>query len=226
MSRIIPAVIALIAISVMGCTPSLPRWKQDAAVILETIRLGGADQAFPAEYQSALDAFRQGEALLQEDEVAGSDEYFRLAWLKGTLLEKSSALEKSRRAEKASRRTREEQHKQERQQTIMEDQRRALLERRATAEIQSKLGKPRTQKERILPLPTFHTVKRGETLPQIAAQADVYNDYRLWPLLYRSNRDQISDPKHILPGQILRIKRNFNREEMTEARHYAQEKPI
>ncbi len=226
MYRIIPAVIALIAISLMGCTPSLPRWKQDAAVVLETNRLEGADLAFSAEYQSAPDAFRQGEALLQEDKVADSDDYFRLAWLKGTLLEKSFALEKMRRAEEKSRRTRGDQQELKRQQTIMEEQRRALLERRATAEIQSKLDKPKTQKERMLPLPMFHTVKRGETLPQIAAQADVYNDYRLWPLLYRSNRDQISDPKHIWPGQILRIKRNFNREEMTEARHYAQEKPI
>lgn len=224
MSRIVPAVIALIVISVTGCAPSLPRWKQDAAVILETNRHGGAEQAFPAEYRSALDAFRQGEALLQENEVASADAYFRLAWIKGNLLEKNSAVVKIRRAEEAIRRTREEKQELERQQTVMEEHRRALLERRVAAETQCKPGKAKPQKERILP--AFHTVKRGETLPQIVAQADVYNDYRLWPLLYRSNRDQIRDPKHIWPGQILRIPRNFSREEMAEARRYAQEKPI
>jgi nucleoid-associated protein YgaU len=67
---------------------------------------------------------------------------------------------------------------------------------------------------------------RGETLPQIAAQSDVYNDLTVWPLLYRANRDQIRDPGHIWPGQVLRIPRNLSREEIAEARRYSQDKPL
>jgi nucleoid-associated protein YgaU len=66
----------------------------------------------------------------------------------------------------------------------------------------------------------------GETLPLIAAQPEVYGDATLWPLLYRANRDQIRDPRHLWPGQVLRIPRTFSREDLTEARRFAQDKQL
>jgi nucleoid-associated protein YgaU len=76
------------------------------------------------------------------------------------------------------------------------------------------------------PLPVAHTVKRGETLPSISGLAEVYNNPGLWPLLYKSNRDQISDPDHISPGQVLRIPRRVSREENSEALRLSLGKPI
>jgi len=75
-------------------------------------------------------------------------------------------------------------------------------------------------------LSASHTVKRGETLPSIAALSEVYNDSGLWPLLYRSNRDQIRDPGKISPGQVLRIPRNVSREEISEAVRFSRWKPL
>ena len=50
-----------------------------------------------------------------------------------------------------------------------------------------------------------HVVEPGETLWSIAAEADVYADPYLWPVIYRQNRDQIVDPAQIYPDQTLVI---------------------
>ena len=50
-----------------------------------------------------------------------------------------------------------------------------------------------------------HTVESGESLWSIAGQADVYADPYLWPVIYKFNRDQIKDPGHIYPNQVLQI---------------------
>ena len=50
-----------------------------------------------------------------------------------------------------------------------------------------------------------HVVERSETLWSISAKRDVYADPYLWPVIYKSNRDQIQDPGLIYPGQRLQI---------------------
>lgn len=225
MSRIYLAIAALLVTALSGCAPTPPRWRQDALIVLDAARLEGSDKAFPAEYGSAQDAFNRGEAFLREHEVENAETYYHFASLKGQLLEQNFAADKVRRAEEARRRIQEERREAERQRALLDEQRRVAQEKLIAAEAKTKVEKPRQQpKER--PLPSHHTVKRGETLPQIAAMSDVYNDYQLWPLLYRANRDQISDPRHIWPGQVLRIPRNLSRDEIGEARRYALEKPI
>jgi len=224
MFRRLWAIAALCFVTASGCVASPPRWRQEARIELDAARLGGADKTFPDEYGSARQMFQQGETLLQEDEVQDAEECFRLAWLKGKLLEQNFAAEKVRLAEETRRKIQAEKLEMERQRALVEEQRRAARENAEVAEGKSRVERVNPPKER--PLPTYHTVKRGETLPQIAAQSDVYNDYRLWPLLYRANRDQIRDPRHIWPGQVLRIPRNLSREELSEARRYAQEKPL
>ena len=64
-------------------------------------------------------------------------------------------------------------------------------------------------KEAPVQLPSTYTVRRGETLPQIAGRVEIYNDASLWPLIYRANRDQIRDPKRLWPGQVLTIPRRY-----------------
>ena len=48
-----------------------------------------------------------------------------------------------------------------------------------------------------------HVVQPGESLWEIAARLS--GNPRLWPALYRANRDQIKDPSRLYPGQSLRI---------------------
>ena len=49
----------------------------------------------------------------------------------------------------------------------------------------------------------LHEVQPGESLAVIAGRE--LGDPRLWPVLYRANRDRIKDPTRIYPGQRISI---------------------
>ncbi len=63
-----------------------------------------------------------------------------------------------------------------------------------------------------------HVVEPGDSLWSIAAQADVYADPYLWPVIYRFNRDQIVDPAQIYPEQTLVIPIALDAETKARAR--------
>jgi nucleoid-associated protein YgaU len=50
---------------------------------------------------------------------------------------------------------------------------------------------------------TSYTVVRGDTLSLLARR--FYGDALLWPTIYAANRDILSDPNRIYPGQVLKI---------------------
>ena len=49
----------------------------------------------------------------------------------------------------------------------------------------------------------YHTLKRGETLRNIAYK--YYKDYDLWPMLVSENKDVIRDPNKVPVGQTIKI---------------------
>lgn len=51
---------------------------------------------------------------------------------------------------------------------------------------------------------TYHVVK-GDHLWGIASKPEVYDDPYMWPRIYRTNRDRISDPDLISPKQVLTV---------------------
>lgn len=48
-----------------------------------------------------------------------------------------------------------------------------------------------------------YEVKKGDTLSKIAEE--VYGDAKLYPKIFEANRDLLTDPNKIKPGQKLRI---------------------
>lgn len=48
-----------------------------------------------------------------------------------------------------------------------------------------------------------HVVQKGDTLSKIAEQ--YYGDARLYPKIFEANRDVLTNPDKIRPGQKLRI---------------------
>lgn len=211
-----------LAVCQSGCASKISHWRQDARIVLDAARLNGADKALPIEYENAVETYKRGDISLENNENESAEGYYQFAWLKGKSLLINYDEAKKRRAAEVLRKYQEEKLENDRQRIVQEEQKRLIQEKTEAGGNKNKIEKGKTIKDK----PLYHTVKRGETLPQIAAQVDVYGDYRLWPLLYRANRDQISDPRHIWPGQVLRIPRNSTREEMSEARRYSSEKPI
>jgi len=56
-------------------------------------------------------------------------------------------------------------------------------------------------------LPRTYTVKKGESLWDIAGYPEIYGNPLLWPRIYEANRDKIKNPNLIYPGQVLVIPR-------------------
>jgi nucleoid-associated protein YgaU len=177
------------------------------------------------------EAFQIGESYLKEEEPEDAERYFYLTLLKGNLLEQEVRAEKARQEEaarlaeaqkKAELERRAQQEAEQEAERLAQAKAEALAQKEAAEVVRKKAAKP--PKEHALV--SSYTVKRGESLPLIASQPEVYSDRNLWPLIYRANRDQIRDPRHIWPGQALRIPRNLGRDDISEARRYAQERPL
>jgi nucleoid-associated protein YgaU len=188
-----------------------------------------APKLFPQEYLNLLETYEHGEAVLHvqgDDEAA--DVLYLLALQKGTLLRDELLRLKVRKEQEERKRIAAEAARIEEERLMREaaeavsrlrEQERHAAERAAQA-----AARIETQKETVQQLVPNYTVRRGETLPQIAARSEIYDDSSLWPLIYRANRDQIRDPRQLWPGQVLKIPRHFTRDEALEAKRYSGKK--
>ena len=217
--------ILLLSALLAACSASVPSWRSKTAQIVDAISSKDAPTMFPQEYRSLLETFEHGEALyhVREDDK-NADIYYQLAFQKAEMLQAEVDRVKKRLAAEMQQRVAELAAKTEEEQ---------LMRAAAEAEIRLRTQELARSAEAVLavqkkhkdptppPLPTSYTVRRGETLPQISARTEIYNDSTLWPIIYRSNRDQIRDPKRLWPGQVLVIPRNFSRDEAVGARRYS-----
>ena len=214
-------------LTVSGCASHLPRYRMEALTKVYAARMQGSESKFPDESASIQAALDEGDRLLQHKDAEKAERYYMLALRKAEIVEQQIRNESARREEERLRA--EELKRESERQRALEDLKLKFAEElvKEEQEVRRKAEKVPSHRERereSRALSQYHTVKRGETLPQIAAQFDVYNDASLWPLLYRANRDQIRDPRRIWPGQVLRIPRSVSREDIAEARRYAQDR--
>lgn len=70
-----------------------------------------------------------------------------------------------------------------------------------------------------------YIVVKGDTLWDISGSSNGYNDYFLWPLIFKANRDQITDPDLIYPKQDFCIKQDFEDKDKEKARKDASDTP-
>ena len=207
-----------------ACSTPVPTWRSKTAPLVEELGRREAPAMFPQEYRSLLETFEHGEALyhVREDDK-GADRYYQLAFQKAEALKAEVQQAKKRLAAERQQRLAEQAEK-AREEQLMRDAAEAEIRLRAqqlARAAEAAEAPQKKPKESPPPLPTSYTVRRGETLPQISARTEIYNDSTLWPIIYRANRDQIRDPKRLWPGQVFVIPRNFSRAEAVEARRYS-----
>lgn len=68
---------------------------------------------------------------------------------------------------------------------------------------------------------TQYTVVTGDSLWTISGRSDVYNNPYQWPLIYKTNRDKISDADLIHPGQRFSVDQNPSASEVSAAVNHA-----
>jgi len=228
--RALPLIFFLVCCLLGSCSSApAPTWRSKATSLVDELERREAPRLFSQEFQSLLETYEHGEAVLyvQENDAA-ADVYYLMVLQKGSVLrneliklkERQIAEERKRLAELAAR-AEEERLAREAAEAV---ERQRIQEQLKAAEEAAVAKSPTTIRETLPPQPAIYSVRRGETLPQIAARSEIYNDSSLWPLIYRANRDQIRDPKQLWPGQTLKIPRHFTREEAIEAKRYSGKK--
>jgi nucleoid-associated protein YgaU len=212
-----------------ACSAPAPTWRAKTAALVDELARQDAPKLFPQEYLNLLETFEHGEAVLYvhgDDKEA--DGFYLMALQKGALLKGEISLrrqrmeqeERERRAKEAARIEEERLMREAAEAEVRlreQELKNAAREAEAAARIEA-------SREVLQQQALSYTVRRGETLPQIAARTEIYNDSSLWPLIYRANRDQIRDPKQLWPGQILKIPRHFSRDEALGAKRYSGKK--
>jgi nucleoid-associated protein YgaU len=185
------------------------------AAVAQAYSAGAPDYA-AAEYQAAKAALDNAEQLSNEGKFEAARDILPFAEAQarqaaGKARENRARLEKERLIK-----IQEEKHRKQEAEAQKRREKKHVAEKKTTATVKPEPPKPIK----------LYTVQPEETLPQIAARQDVYGDQALWPLLYKANRDQITDPRKIYPGQELTVPRNATQEELDAARSEAAESSI
>lgn len=208
-----------------GCAATEPIWRIKAQQALNQLEAEAAPRVQPDAYRSVRESFERGETSYRvQNDAVQADLHYRLVLQKAQVLSaellayRIQQAETTRLQEELAERQRLEEER-KRNEAAEEERRREQAARERAA---GSRGQPSDQngaatRER----PTSYSVRRGETLPQIAARPEIYNEAGLWPLIYRANRDQVRDPYQLWPGQVLKIPRTYSRDEAAEARRQA-----
>jgi nucleoid-associated protein YgaU len=209
---------AFIMLALWLCGCASPPWKElrNAQQAVAQASAAGAARFAPQKYQAANLALSNGKELIRRGDYDKARELLP----KAELFARHSILE----VQKEQARIESEKRREEKARNIP-------LESPEPKEKPEPSPPPQLKPKPVAaplpsPPPSSYAVGKGETLWTIAAQKEIYLDPLLWPLLYKANRDQIKDPRHIYPGQVLNIPREFTESEKEEAREKARNSDI
>lgn len=73
-------------------------------------------------------------------------------------------------------------------------------------------------------LPNHYVVEEGDSLSGISEKDKIYGNWKMWPLIYDANRNQIKDPDLIYPEQDLGIPRDYTDQQSMNAKQRALDK--
>jgi len=222
--------IAVLCICLLtACSAPIPTWRAKATALVDELAIQNAVGMFPQEYSNLLETFEHGEAVLHvHGDEQEADIFYLLALQKGAVLKGELRRRQQLLAEEARQRAVDAAARAEEERLMaqaaeaelrLREQEQMTSAKEEQASAAAKIDA--SSKEYSIPQTPVYTVRRGETLPQIAARTEIYNDATLWPLIYRANRDQIRNPKQLWPGQVLKIPRHFSRDEAMEAKRYS-----
>jgi len=197
---------------------------------LDIAAAAGAAELAPEAFLQARSVLLHGESLIAEEEYDHARQILPFAAEKAKLATRQArsrkdALEQEKRRQQ---KILEELQRQQQQAEQNKSVPRASIDESTEEQSESvTMVTPAPPPSPPPPQPVFsYQVTPGETLWTISAQAEVYADPLLWPLLYKANRDQIKDPRQIYQGQVLTVPRKHSQADLDEARATARSSEI
>ncbi len=208
------SLLLVLALLAAGCARP-PVGELDAArSAMARAYAAGAPRYAGQEYQAARAALEKAEDLVAAGKYEAARKLLPFAAAQARLAARQAR--EKRAAEELARLKKEEERRRK-----AEARRRAAAKRKKVTRPKAVKPKPPTPKK-----VNHYRVAEGDSLPAIAARPDVYGDPFLWPLLYKANRDQLTDPRRIYPGQELTVPRNVTPGELKAARAEAEKSPF
>ena len=213
-------ILILVALALASCGPRISQSVAQARAAVEAARAAGAPTRSPEQFQAAEKALKDSEALFAAGDadsllaadniakVAEATAYSAAAAAKlSTDLGKAQA--EAQAAKQEAERARAEMDRLQPRVRTVEETARAAQARAERAETQVAELK-RQVAAAATPAPSLATytryvVKKGDTLPKIAARPEIYGDAGQWKRIYDANQDIIGRDRKLKIGQVLMI---------------------
>lgn len=203
-----------------SCGPRVAQHVEESRAAVETARAAGAPARSPEQFQAAERALKEGQTLLLAGDAASLVEAdyhaaVAAATAKSALATSklSADLEKvqteAQAAKQEAERARAETERLQPQVRTAEETARAAQARAEqtaaqVADLQRQVAAA-TPPATPLAAYTRYVVKKGDTLPKIAARPEIYGDTGQWQRIYDANRDVIGRDRKLKIGQVLMI---------------------
>lgn len=217
------SILFLVGVVVGGCViPRASQKVEGARVALEAARAAGAPERSPEEFNEAMKALQDSESYFARGDAFSLDTAEKLGELaesKALSATATATAKLSTDAQKAQAEARVAKQEAEQaradvarlqpQLRASEEKARVAQTRAEQAEAQMSEARRQatTSSQPTAPLPSYvrYVVKRGDTLPTIAARPEIYGDAGQWKRIYDANQDIIGRDRKLNMGQVLVI---------------------